>query len=85
MTIETNSNATGRSSLGMLGTNPNTLRNVAVLQMNGTTPRAENDLKVGVKFNTGKEKAKDGSIGLLISGVVYDVVNTNECISLSNG
>jgi len=43
------------------------------------TPRAENDLKVGGKFNSRME-AKDGSMGFDFSGV-YDVVKTNEIIA----
>ena len=49
------------------------------------TPRAENDLRVGGKFNNRME-AKDGSMGFDFGGV-YDVVTANEYIeySLSDG
>jgi uncharacterized protein YndB with AHSA1/START domain len=43
------------------------------------TPRAENDLRVGGKFNSRME-AKDGSMGFDFSGV-YDDVKPNEYIA----
>jgi uncharacterized protein YndB with AHSA1/START domain len=47
------------------------------------TPRSENDLRVGGKFNTRME-AKDGSFGFDFGGV-YDEVKTNELISYTMG
>ncbi|MET6996282.1 SRPBCC family protein [Chitinophaga defluvii] len=47
------------------------------------TPRADNDLRVGGKFNTRME-AKDGSFGFDFWGV-YDEVKTNELIAYTLG
>jgi len=47
------------------------------------TPRAENDLKVGGKFNSRME-AKDGSMGFDFWGT-YDVVKNNEYIEYTMG
>jgi len=47
------------------------------------TPRAENDLRVGGKFNSRME-AKDGSMGFDFGGV-YDDVKTNEKIAYTMG
>jgi uncharacterized protein YndB with AHSA1/START domain len=47
------------------------------------TPRAENDLRTGGKFNSRME-AKDGSMGFDFGGV-YDIVKTNELIEYTMG
>lgn len=47
------------------------------------TPRAENDLKVGGKFNSRME-ARDGSMGFDFWGI-YDAVKNNEYIEYTMG
>jgi len=47
------------------------------------TPSAENDLRVGGKFNTRME-AKDGSFGFDFAGI-YDEVKTHEIIAYTLG
>ena len=64
-------------------TNPN-----AIIKWNNAsddwhTTRAENDLRVGGKFNSRME-AKDGSVGFDFYGV-YDKVKTNELIEYTLG